>query len=386
MGPIADVTSTAPAPPPTPILERLGVRYMERPEASATAPSEDAVHVLNERERAALRSIERGAVFRAGVAGAVAAGVCTLPPIFLHAMQSSRPGAYWAVYIGANVLSALCEVAFLFWDGLRSVRALARCAGLDTTAREMARGTAVASALARAALELPNPPDAVHGINPWREASRLTLTVAPLLYKLKITLTNFLVKFVVRRALGRAATRAVLELIAVPVNALWDAAVCWFIIHEARLRVMGPSAAQELTAILFPGDTPVPAATATASLRAIASAIVRTQDLHPNLVALLELVRARVGTTEVIELDDPARFLGEIAALAPEAQAAVLRVLAVASIIDGRLARAERRLLTEAFEACERTVDLRAVEALRRAFTSGDPIAREVVLAIGAKA
>ena len=367
-----------------PFLERVGVRYMQGRAEDALAPSDDAVHVLNERERAGLRDIERGAVVRAAVCGALAAGVCTLPPILLHDLRLAAPARYWAVYVAVNVVSALLEVAFLFWDGLRAVRALARTAGLELASQEMTQGRSVASALARAALEMPNPPDAVAGINPWREASRLTLTVAPLLYKLKITLTNLAVKFVVRRALGRAATRAVLELVAVPVNALWDALVCWFIIHEARLRVMGPSAARELTASLFPGDAPVPPAVAAASLRAVASAVVRTQDLHPNLVSLPECLRARLGADEVIELDDPARFLAELRGLDRDAQARVLRVLAVASVIDGRLARAERRLLREALLACGRSDDLGAVERLQRAFTSGEVVPPEVLRAIGA--
>jgi hypothetical protein len=367
-----------------PYLERVGVSFMQGRAEEPFAPSDDAVHVLNERERAGLRAIERRAVVRAAVCGALAAGVCTLPPIFLHDLRLAAPARYWAVYVAVNVVSALLEVAFLFWDGLRSVRALARTAGLELSSQEMTQGRSVASALARAALEMPNPPDAIAGINPWREASRFTLTVAPLLYKLKITLTNLAVKFVVRRALGRAATRAVLELVAVPVNALWDALVCWFIIHEARLRVMGPSAARELTASLFPGDAPVPPPVAAASLRAVASAVVRTQDLHPNLVSLLECLRARLGADEIIELDDPARFLAELRGLDGDAQARVLRVLAVASIIDGRLARAERRLLREALQACGRSDDLGAVERLQRAFTSGEVVPAEVLGAIGA--
>jgi hypothetical protein len=370
---------------PVPYLERVGVQYMQGRVEAAAAPCDDAVHILNARERAGLRAIERAVVLRAAVCGALAAGVCTLPPLLLHDLHVTAPARYWAIYVAVNALSAIAEVAFLFWDGLRSVRALARTAGLELASQEMTQGRSVASALARAALEMPNPPDTVAGINPWREASRFTLTVAPLLYKLKITLTNLLVKFVMRRALGRAATRAVLELVAVPVNALWDALVCWFIIHEARLRVMGPSAASELTASLFPGDAPVPVAIANTSLRAVASAVVRTQDLHPNLVSLLECLRARVGAHEVIELDDPARFLEEIGALDRDAQSIVLRVLAVASVIDGRLARAERRLLREAHQACGRSDDLTAVEQLQRAFTTGEVVAPDVLRAIGAK-
>lgn len=365
-----------------PLLEGLGVRYMERRGGEAPVSDADAIHVLNPRERAALRSIERGAVLRASAAGAVSAGLCALPPILLHGMQTAAPARYWSVFVGVNVLASVAEVLFLFADGLRSVRALSRTAGLDLTDAGMNGGSAVASALARAALELPNPPDQVAGINPWREASRFTLAVAPLLYKLKITLTNFVVKFMMRRALGRAATRAVLELLAVPVNAAWDGLVCWLIIHEARIRVMGPTAAREMVALVFPPSVAVDEATRAVALRAVASAVVRTQDLHPNLVALLDVARVRLGDESPIELDDPRRFLDEIARLPAASQTSALRLLAVASVLDGRLARAERRLLVEAFEACGRRPDVASVERLRRAFTSGDAITAEALDAV----
>lgn len=47
-----------------------------------------------------------------------------------------------------------------------------------------------------------------------------------------------------------------------------------------------------------------------------------------------------------------------------------------------RLARAERRLLVEAFEACGRRPDVASVERLRRAFTSGDVITAEALDAV----
>jgi hypothetical protein len=367
---------------PPPYLERVGVRFMESVKPPSTTEASDAVYVLNPQERAALRSIERAVIARAFLIGALAAIICAVPPIVFHTMKSENPKKYWAIYIGANVISALAEVMVLFWDGLRSVRALAHTAGLDLTSRDMTSKTAVASALARAALEMPNPPDAVEGINPWREASKFTLMVAPLLYKLKITLTNLALKFLVRRALGRAATRAVLELIAVPVNALWDAWVCWTIVHEARLRVMGPSAAEEFVRLIFPENISVAHDTARVAVRGIASAIVRTQDMHPNLVALLGAARVRLGVQEVIEMDNPKMFLQEIRTLDESAQTSVLRMLAVASIIDGKLARDERRLLLEAFEACGRQFNLVPIEALRKAFTSGNVIPREAMDAV----
>ena len=110
--------------------------------------------------------------------------------------------------------------------------------------------------------------------------------------------------------------------------------------------------------------------------------MVRTQDLHPILVALLEVARERLGAETPFELDDPKHFLREIAQLAAPEQTRALRMLAIASVIDGRLARAERRLLNEAFAACGRRSNLAAVEHLRRAFTSGEAITAEAFDAI----
>ncbi len=82
--------SAAPAKE-TPLLERLGVRYIEGPAAAPDVAPDDAVHVLNARERQALRAIEHAAVARAAVCGALAAGVCTLPPILLHGLHARDP-------------------------------------------------------------------------------------------------------------------------------------------------------------------------------------------------------------------------------------------------------------------------------------------------------
>ena len=276
-------------------------------------------------------------------------------------------------------MASVLEIVFLYWDGLRAVHALAHAAGLDLADDE--HGRDALWALARAALEMPNPADAEPGVDPMREASRWRVVLASTLYKLKVALTGFLTKALLRRALGRAATRAVLELVAMPVTALWDGIVCWLILREAKLRVLGPSAALELTAMILPA-TPSPAL-ATCVLRAVASSIVRTQDLHPNLLALLRTVRRALATESPADIDDTARFLTDLAALPAHEQTVTLRVLATAAIIDGHLAREEVRLVGEAFAACGRRFDRAGLDALRRAFVSGDPIPRARIEAIG---
>ncbi len=379
-----------------PLLVRLGIRYF-RSLSSKVRPLEalDAVHLLNADEREALRRTERGAIVRAAVAGGIstivagAIEVGIAMPLLPHHHRDvtfADQLRFYAIVGAATVVTSVFEILYLYWDGLRAVHRLSHEAGLDLFPRQD-DDKALASAMARAALELPNPTTSLFGVDPRREASKVRLLVASLVYKLKVSVTNFIAKALVRRMLGRAFVRGWLPFVAVPVTAAWNAFVCWLIMREARIRAMGPSAAREMIDVAFAGERPLSSAGKTAVLRAVASSIVRTEDLHPNLAALLHEIALRMREVPRIDprkrldaedeggdLDDSRAFLASLAKLDRSEQRIVLRVLAIASIIDGRLTRAEKRLLVEARAMCSRPLDLTGVEQLRRAFIDGDPI------------
>lgn len=370
-----------------PLLVRLGIRYFRSLSSkngltSGGSEAIDAVHVLNAEERKALRRIQRGAVLRAALAGAISSVITAAIEVSIaRPLLGPRPRLasfsdqlrFYAVVGVATVVSSVIEILFVYWDGLRSVHALSREAGLDLFPNQEDE-RALAAVMARAALELPNPTTHLFGVDPRREASRLRLVLASLVYKLKVSLSNFVIKALVRRTLGRAFVRGWLPFVAVPITAAWNAIVCWLIMREARIRAMGPSAVREMLDIVFADDPRLSPEAKAALVRAVASAIVRTQDLHPNLAALLQDLVRRVDIPEIDDLDDSRAFLACLAALRPDERTIVLRVLSIASIIDGRLTRPERRLLLEARKACGLTPDLRSVEELRRAFAAGDPI------------
>jgi len=366
------------------VLDRLGSEFLRR-NAEAAAVADDPIHVLNPVERAGLRRVARGAVTRAALAGvvnAVATGLCDLyaahvfGPLPEHPTLGQR-AAYWSVFGTGAVLFAMLEILYLGWDGLRSVTRLSAVAGMELSAAD---NREVALALARAALELPNPPEAVLGVNPHREASRAQLIVASAVYKLKISVTNFVFKQVMQRALPSVATHYLLSFTAVPINGLWNGLVCWSVLREARIRVMGPSAALDMLGAVLE-DEPTPTAELSSVIhRAVASAIVRTRELHPNHVAIVRAVRQRLGEPpEGLELDDSDVFLKALPGLEPAQRRVVLRVLVIAAILDGRLVRAERRLLAEAYQVAELPSRVDHVEQLRRAFVAGDVIAHDVL-------
>lgn len=101
--------------------------------------------------------------------------------------------------------------------------------------------------------------------------------------------------------------------------------------------------------------------------------------MHPNLAAVLRDVIARAPKDDVdgTDLDAPRIFLARLAKLGATQQRIILRVLSIASVIDGRLTRAEKTLLVEARRTCGLPSDLAAVDKLRVAFLRGDPIERE---------
>src|SRR5262249_46229550 len=150
-------------------------------------------------------------IARAMIAGAISTVVsATVEITVAHPLLGPHPrtatlaeeARFYAVVGGATAIASVIEILYLYWDGLRSVHRLANAAGLDLFPHQD-DAHALADAMARAALELPNPTASVFGVNPHREASRLRLLVASLVYKLKISVTNFLMKALVRRALGR---------------------------------------------------------------------------------------------------------------------------------------------------------------------------------------
>jgi hypothetical protein len=362
------------------LLERVAVRYLTsraRREAGRVDPN---VHLLDATEQAELRRIEWGAVARSALAGAVSSLVVgaaeTWADTFLVPGQADGllgHGRYWGFVLGVAVAASVLEILFLYRDALASVQRMAESAGLSLA--EVRPGDTswfIALSLARAALEVPSPPERLFGIDPHRESSRLGFVLASLLYKAKIALTTVLLKVLVRRLLSRSLLRWVLPFVGVPVTAIWNALVTYRIMREARLRAMGPSSAREICTRAFAtGGAPE---TGPMLLRAVASCVVRTGGLHPNLRHLLMEIHARLGEVTPPNLDDTREFLRLLKELPRPEGARVLEMLCFAAILDGRITLPERRLIQEAGAVAGLPHRLELARVLKRRFLAGQPL------------
>ena len=353
------------------LLERVGIRALTRraprvPEAG-TERATNPVHLLDADERAALRRIERSGVVRSACAGALSAVVAAAAEMLVVDQQETRPLFYWGVLATVSIIAAIVEIWFVSWDALRTVHAMSAAAGVYGDER-LPRAV-ILTALARAALEVPNPYTSTLGVDPLRESRRALLVIGALVYKLKISATNALLKLVVRRALGRAAVRSWLPLLAVPVTALWNAAVTALVLREARLRIFGPSLALDVVErVLAPDGGPPSPRAAEGMLRAVASCIVRSADLHPNLELLLATLVSKLAAAMPADVSSSRAFLALLPELDDVERLLVLRALRAAAVIDGRIARRERALLQEAGAWSDE------VDAERRRVLAGEPL------------
>lgn len=361
-------------PEKPPMMARFGKRYFASRSSKVKAVnSGDALHVLNEQERKALRRVEIGAVARAALAGALSGGVCAAAEVFANDEWPEDVVKYWLFLGGITVVASIAEIAFIYWDTLRSVHELARVAGIELFGKDReSSDDALVDALARAALELPNPVDMGMGVNPHREVKKWRLVLASLAYKAKVGVTNFLIKMMIRRVGGRVVLRQALPFVALPVTAFWNGVVTWLVLREARIRAMGPSAIEALVKVIF-DDAPLLSPEGKLSaMRAVAAAIVRTQDLHPNLVRLLSVASKRAGDTGKAELDDVGLFLNDLPKLDPRERKVSLQLVAVACVVDGRVSSRERKLWSDALAASGKSMEPQLLDKLRLGFVRGD--------------
>ena len=376
-------------------VEKLAVGYFKKRAGAGVKPLHgDAIHFLNPEERRTLRRIERNAVLRAGAAGAFAASLGAVVSVLARPLLGEEPAdASWGEtlrYLGVTVLLALpvavVELLFIYWNAIISVHRLAEAAGVALFRPDDASGDdedeIFAAVLARAALEIPNPPRPLFGINPRREASRWRLILASIVYKAKVSMSNFLLRKLLVRAFGRAGLRSWIPFVAVPVTATWDAFVCRRALREARLRAIGPSAARELVAHLLSQVAAPSPLLREALYRAVATAVVRSVDFHPNLVELINALKDRVGECEADDIDDSRRAIALMQRLDLDERRVALQMLVVACVFDGRVGKKEWTVIARGYALFERATPRVAVLAFKRSLLSGDELGVEQLAAL----
>jgi hypothetical protein len=281
---------------------------------------------------------------------------------------------YWAAFFVVTGVISAVEIAFLYWVALRGVAAVSHGAG--RAIGERGYPGLLAHALARSALEFSNPRVRILGIDPYAYVSGWRLAAKNIAYKMKVGVSSFLLRVFMRRVLARMAIRGFVPLIAGPLYAAWNAIIIWRIMHEARIRTLGPAAIER-----FLEDTVERAGSpdervADLMLQGAAEMLKRGGDAHPNHVYLLLRLRETLGRDGDIE-DGWATVASALGQLAPADRQRVLATLVLAAIIGSSVHRRQKAMLREACGTGQATFQQDAMKTLRRKLTNGTAITPE---------
>ncbi len=86
-----------------------------------------------------------------------------------------------------------------------------------------------------------------------------------------------------------------------------------------------------------------------------------------------------MGDPPEAPLDDTREFLAQLRGLTTEEQAAAIMILSVGAVLDGKVNRREKKLITRALAETGREDSTRPLEALRAMFARGHEIDAAVV-------
>lgn len=353
------------------LAEQIGLDYLRRWSSTKAAH----VHRWSEAERFQIERLEWRAIGMAAAAGAVSGGLLAAVEIGLFSGPAAlESGAWrellprWSIYLAAAVVFSAVELIYLYWTLLRIVGRISTIAGLSLERGEIEQ--IMALGLSRAALELPSPRVPVYGIDPYARVPRWKELGYAVLYRIKVGLTSFVVRVLLRRVLSRAGLRFYMPLIAVPVFALWNGVVARWVMSEVRTRVAGPIAVDEFSAWVSAHKTCLGSATRQLILEAVGEAIIVSQDAHPNFVLLLSrlLEDLELAPEPLRQWDVSLALLKDLSATE---QNVVLAAATVATVIEGRLRSRQREFLRGLHVACGRASDTRSVFEARQEFLHG---------------
>ena len=364
------------------LLERIVASYVE----SRNGREEERLCALPRDAIVALLRVERRAIIWSSVAGIVAGAVLGVVEIvFMQGLLEDMRGMtlleqapHWAWFLGFILLMSGLEVLFLYWNGLRAAASASRIAGL-ALATKTPRSGLLARALGRAAIDLPNPLEAIHGIDPYARVPRWRIWAWRFMYRLKVGVTSFVLRVFLRRVIGRTVFRVLIPLLAGPLYAIWNGIITWRIMREVRIRAFGPFAVRDLRRRIEKKQALMKKENRLLITAVVGEVVMLSEDAHPSFELL---IRGLVDTLDLepgdIKVDwcSQRERLGE---LGLAEKTLLLDAATLACLLDGRISRSEEELLADAHALCGLPFEKESLEeSLGKLLNGQSPFSRSL--------
>lgn len=231
------------------IVHKIGSKYVEGGVEQASTKVKNA-YVLTDEQKNKIKSISRKTYFWSAMIGAIAVLLVVLPmhywPNLFGIQKFTVFGTaiefevYYTIY---GILMLFPEIWSLNYVNLRAVREIAKVC--DYPNKQVADFDEQIDLLTEAGLEMPAKHLALFNIDPFIGLSKFSYYSLFILAKLKATLSNIVIKLVVKRFLGRYALRIVTDLAGIPIFAFWNAWASRQVIKETKMRLMASGATED---------------------------------------------------------------------------------------------------------------------------------------------
>ncbi len=231
------------------IVHKIGSKYVQGGVEGASEKVRNA-YVLSDEQKSKIKSISRQTYFLSALIGALAVLLVVLPMHFWPDLFGVQKFTLFGNAIEFEVYYTLYGVLMLFpeiWSlnyvNLRAVRNIAKVCNYPN--KNVPDFEEQIDLLTEAGLEMPAKHLAIFNIDPYIGLSKFSYYSLFLLAKLKATLSNIVVKLLVKRFLGRYALRIVTDLAGIPIFAFWNAWASRQVIQETKMRLMAAGATED---------------------------------------------------------------------------------------------------------------------------------------------
>lgn len=184
------------------------------------------------------------------------------------------------------------------------------------------------------------------GIDPHYGQKKSHVFVMNLLFTLKATLSNLLVKILIQRLLGRYAVREVLDMLGIPIFAFWNAFGTRQVLREARIIIMGQNYLdyfkEELK--LFRELSSKEKILLYDTLQLVAMS---KRDYHKNHYLLSLLIIEQFGITTSEQHAVSPDYYEQLNSCAADLKQLNEKILILGFVLDGSISKHEKKLITE---------------------------------------
>lgn len=141
----------------------------------------------------------------------------------------------WFIYSFVMIVSIFFEFYYLYIIGFKIISKIIFIE--SNKLYDIQNNSKFISSIAKSSIEYPEKDIIVCGMDTSKYKNKKRMLIITLLYKLKIMLSNFILKLILKKILSRTSFRGLGSYIAIPITGIWDAFILNKIIKEVRFKV-----------------------------------------------------------------------------------------------------------------------------------------------------